>query len=226
VAREDDILAPYSAKGPTLVDQIVKPDLVAPGSFIVSLRAPGSRLDVTHHELVLRTGDYSTAAPRDADGAYMILSGTSMAAPMVSGAAALMLQQDPTLDPADVKTRLMTAAAKDDLMPFETGAGYLDIAAALASTARADAAPSPRAVPGADGALAFLLDAGTWNGSWDQTLIWGGGRRLGTEAATENDRVTASGLVWGGGPSLDALGLVWGGGQWVEASGLVWGGGQ
>jgi serine protease AprX len=226
VAREDDILAPYSAKGPTLVDQIVKPDLVAPGSFIVSLRATGSWLDLHHHELVLRTGDYSTAAPRDGDGAYMTLSGTSMSAPMVSGAAALLLQQNPSLDPADVKARLMATAVKDDLMPFETGAGYLDIAAALASTARADAALSPRALPGADGALAYFPPAGSWNGNWDQTLIWGGGRRLGTEAATENDRVTASGLVWGGGPSLDALTLVWGGGQSVEASTLVWGGGQ
>ena len=242
VAREDDVLAPYSAKGPTLIDALVKPDLVAPGSSIVSLRAVGSVIDVTHPETVLRTGDYSTAAPRDAAGAYLTLSGTSMAAPLVAGAAALMLQQDPSLTPADVKARLMIAAAKDDYLPFETGAGYLDIGAALACTAHAVSALSPRAVAGSTGEIALLPLEGSWNGGWDQSLVWGGGRHLGTALATENDRVTSTGLVWSGGNkcaggsevALDTLGIVWSGGNnkvdgeggVLETLGLVWSGGN
>jgi hypothetical protein len=60
---------------------------------------------------------------------------------------------------------------------------------------------------------------GSWNDSWQQSLIWGGGRRLGDMALTENDQVTASGLIWGGGSRmLDTL--------TVETDGLIWGGGN
>src|SRR5208283_4244039 len=92
---------------------------------------------------------YKTVNP-DNDGpsdAYFILSGTSMAAGMVSGTAALMLDNDPTLTPDQIKARLMETAYKnlpasstvvadgvtyviqDDI--FTVGAGYLDIQAAL-----------------------------------------------------------------------------------------------
>ncbi len=42
--RTDDLIASYSSKGPTLLDQVVKPDLVAPGNRIVSALAPGSAI--------------------------------------------------------------------------------------------------------------------------------------------------------------------------------------
>jgi serine protease AprX len=217
-ARDDDTLAPYSAKGPTLVDFVVKPDLVAPGSFLVSLRATGSWIDTAHHELVLRAGDYLTTTDGDRDGDYLTLSGTSLAAPMVAGTAALMIQKDPTLRPSDVKTRLMATATKDSLLPFEDGAGYLDVAAALASALTSDSSLSPRAVPQADGTLWFLPIDGSWTDTWQQSLIWGG-RGLGMLALTENDQVTASGLIWGGGTRmLDTLtvgteSIIWGGGN-------------
>jgi serine protease AprX len=218
-ARDDDVLAPYSAKGPTLVDFVVKPDLVAPGSFLVSLRANGSWIDTAHHELVLRAGEYKTTTDGDRDGDYLMLSGTSLAAPMVAGTAALMIQKDPSLRPSDVKTRLMATATKDGLLPFEDGAGYLDVAAALAATLRSATASSPRAVPQADGTLWFQPIDGQWSDTWQQSLIWGGGRRLGDLALTENDQVTASGLIWGGGSRmLDILtvgvdSIIWGGGN-------------
>jgi serine protease AprX len=218
-AREDDVLAPYSAKGPTLIDFIAKPDIVAPGSFLVSLRAQGSWIDTAHHELVLRVGDYRSAADRDRDGDYLVLSGTSLAAPMVAGAAALMIEKEPGLRPSDVKARLMATATKDGMLALETGAGYLDVAAAMASDLTADSALSPRVVPQDDGSLVLVPLEGAWPGPWQQSLIWGGGRRIGSVATTENDRVTASGLVWGGGshlaedPTLDALGMIWGGGN-------------
>jgi serine protease AprX len=233
-AREDDVLAPFSSRGPTLIDHIVKPDLVAPGTLIVSLRTAGSTIDLEHHDLVLRVSEYRTGPDGDRDGDYLVLSGTSLAAPMVAGAAALLLQQDATLKPADVKARLMASALHDEHLPFETGAGYLDVEAALASGVRAASALSPRAVPGPDGTIVLEPLGIGWEGDWKQSLIWGGGRYLGTLSETENDQVTATGLVWGGGRSIvGAAGLVWGGGSRVAVSdadlvctGIVWGGGH
>jgi serine protease AprX len=218
VAREDDVLARFSARGPSLVDHIVKPDLVAPGAFIVSLRAFGSRLDVQHPEAVLPTGAYRTDGDRTRPGDYMVFSGTSLAAPMVSGAAALMFQSDPGLRPSDVKARLMASATKDSHLPFETGAGYLDIEAALASRVTASSALSPVAVPAADGGIVVQPLEGSWDSSWQQGLIWGGQRFFGTLMTTENDQVTSSGLIWNGSGCrlVDALmadGLNWNGGN-------------
>jgi len=227
-AREDDVLAPFSARGPSLVDHIVKPDLVAPGTFIVSLRAAGSVIDVEHHDLVLRADEYLSGGDGGRDGDYLVLSGTSLAAPMVAGAAALLLQQDASLMPADVKARLMASALRIDRLPFETGAGYLDVAAALESDLRTTSALSPRAVPGPDDTVVLEPLGNGWDGGWQQSLIWGGGRRIGTLRDSENDMVTGSGLVWGGGSSrVVAGGLVWGGGSSiVDSSGLGWGGGS
>ena len=45
LSRTDDKIASYSSKGPTLIDHIVKPDLVAPGNQILSLRVVGSAID-------------------------------------------------------------------------------------------------------------------------------------------------------------------------------------
>src|SRR5439155_14465028 len=90
--RTDDTIASYSSKGPTLVDHIVKPDLVAPGNNIVSLlAAPNCTLisqypktqvnSATYCSTCETLGTYSTAS-----ASYFRLSGTSMATPMVSGA--------------------------------------------------------------------------------------------------------------------------------------------
>ena len=63
--RSDDLIASYSSKGPTLLDQVVKPDLVAPGNLIVS---------------VLGDGTLPQEYPQNiTDQNYFILSGTSMA---------------------------------------------------------------------------------------------------------------------------------------------------
>jgi hypothetical protein len=78
--RSDDTLASYSSKGPTAIDHLLKPDLVAPGNRVVSLLAPNSTLASEHPEKVVMTSA----------GARLELSGTSMAAPAVAGAAALL----------------------------------------------------------------------------------------------------------------------------------------
>lgn len=135
----DDSVTTYSSRGPTRGDLVAKPDLLAPGNRIVSTRAPGSHLDLLYPER--RVAD-DPEHPELVD--YFELSGTSMAAPMVSGAAALMLEQEPGLNPATVKARLMLTATKAAAAdPFTTGAGGLDILAALRTTGYVGAAPSP-----------------------------------------------------------------------------------
>jgi len=47
-SRTDDLMASYSPKGPTNIDHIVKPDLVAPGNRVVAVYAPGTYLDTTY----------------------------------------------------------------------------------------------------------------------------------------------------------------------------------
>ncbi len=109
-----DTTSPFSNRGPRLGDHAVKPDIAAPGEGIVSARAAGTR-----------DGD---TAPVDDD--YTRLSGTSMAAPHVAGAAALLLQQHPDWLAGRLKTTL-TSTAKPTADVVEQGAGRVDVARAV-----------------------------------------------------------------------------------------------
>ena len=109
--KSDDQIASYSSKGPSVGDHVVKPDLVAPGNLMVSLKAPGSTLAMDAASAV-PFSYYETNATNDISPDYLRLSGTSMATPVVSGAAALLLQQNPNLRPDQVKARLMKTASK------------------------------------------------------------------------------------------------------------------
>ena len=80
---DDDTITTYSSRGPTRFEVGLKPDVVAPGNKIVSLRAHGSYLGSQYPDLhVAGSGN----------NGYMKMSGTSMAAGMVSGGAALLLE--------------------------------------------------------------------------------------------------------------------------------------
>ncbi len=94
--RSDDVIADFSSRGPTIYGD-VKPDVVAPGVDIVSLRAPGSYLD--RYQRTNRVGEH-----------YYLLSGTSMATPICAGVAALILQENPSFGPDDVKNALLEGA--------------------------------------------------------------------------------------------------------------------
>jgi serine protease AprX len=97
----DDVVAAYSSKGPTRFDFAAKPDVVAPGTRIVSLEANGSYISTTYPQYhVAGTGT----------NAYLRLSGTSMATGVVSGGVALLLNAKPSLSPAQVKVALQTGA--------------------------------------------------------------------------------------------------------------------
>jgi serine protease AprX len=101
VARDDDTVTTYSSRGPTRYDMLLKPDVIAPGNKIVSLQAAGSYL----------ASKYPSAhVAGSGTNAYSMMSGTSMAAAMVSGGAALLLQSTPSLTPRHVKVALQVTA--------------------------------------------------------------------------------------------------------------------
>jgi serine protease AprX len=92
----DDYIAPFSSAGPT-ADAFVKPDLVAPGGHIISSQKPGTVLWKTYPDA--RVSPF-----------YFKMAGTSQAAAVTSGVAALMLSANPGLTNDEVKYRLMATA--------------------------------------------------------------------------------------------------------------------
>lgn len=128
----DDALATFSSRG-TTQDGIQKPDLVAPGRKIYStLASPGCAL----------ARQFPTRI--SADGAHIRLSGTSMSAPQVAGAVALLLERYPGLTPDQVKYLLASAAR--GYSGAGSGAKIVDISAAMVA-----AAGARKSVPSANG---------------------------------------------------------------------------
>jgi hypothetical protein len=123
--RSDDTVADFSSRGPTWIDFTAKPDLVAPGVGIESTAAPNSTLATLY-------ADYLVGDTVNGTKPYLSLSGTSMAAPVVAGAVALLLEAHPTLTPNAVKAILQyTAQSKDGDSPLAQGAGMLNVLGAL-----------------------------------------------------------------------------------------------
>ena len=143
-------IAGFSSSGPTPLSLRLKPDVVAPGTAILSSQPDG----------------------------WGTLSGTSMAAPHVSGAVALLLQRHPDWSPAQVKAALTVTArpvgpATSRVDPTRAGAGLLDVAAADTPLVR----PTPTAVsfglvkPGSSEQREVRLDdAGGGSGAWTATF--------------------------------------------------------
>jgi serine protease AprX len=225
--KDDDFIASYSSKGPTVLDHVVKPDLVAPGNRIASLLVAGSTLDNK-----FKTDEVSPTAygaPTGAAKAYFRLSGTSMATPVVSGAVALLLHQDSTLTPDVVKARLMKSADKafpqhsqivvDGVLTdyqydlFTVGAGYLDIPNALAND---DTVPgtalSPVAVLDSDGNVSIVADS---SAIWDTSVIWGNSVIWGSSLLSGTSVIWGNSVVWGNN-TLDGFSVIWG-------NSVIWG---
>jgi serine protease AprX len=116
--RADDFIASFSAFGTTL-DGFAKPDIVAPGKNVVSVLATESWWRNEYPD-------------RFVENLYFRASGTSMAAPMVTGAVALLLQDEPNLTPDQVKYRLLNTGST---LPGYGGDShqypYLDVSAAV-----------------------------------------------------------------------------------------------
>jgi serine protease AprX len=107
--RGDDVITTYTSKGPTPVDHIVKPDIVAPGNHISSLLAQHGYLPTTYPSDVVNALVYQK---NNGPSNYLILNGTSMATGVVSGAVADLLSAHPSLTPDQVKAVLMLSASK------------------------------------------------------------------------------------------------------------------
>jgi serine protease AprX len=129
----DDDVAPFSSVGGSSSggNKGRSPDLVAPGAHVISLRAPGSHVDQSHAE-----GYVNPALFRG--------SGTSQAAAVVAGAAALVLQQRPTITPDELKKLLMNAATSlKGTARSSQGSGQLNLGNALTRTTPSWVEPSP-----------------------------------------------------------------------------------
>ncbi|HEY1913170.1 MAG TPA: S8 family peptidase [Vicinamibacterales bacterium] len=205
LTRSDDTMASFSSRGPTFIDYGAKPDVVAPGTGTVSLAVPGSTLYYTKAvdllDGVLHLGSHP----------YLALSGTSMAAPVVSGTVALMLQANPNLTPNLIKAIIQyTAQPYRGYKPLEQGAGFLNtlgavrLAAFYASNTRGTQMPVQTI--------------------WSQHVIWGN-HMLSGGYLNPLANAWASNIVWGTAKTLGASGdnIVWGTACGDSCDNIVWG---
>jgi serine protease AprX len=184
----DDAVPNFSSRGPTAADGLAKPDVVAPGAHIVSLRAPGSAID--------------TQFPNYVGEAYRKGSGTSMATGVVSGTVALMLQADPSMGPDRVKYALgATARGTATVDPMVVGAGLVD---ALSASV---AAPAGVANQGLDRSTGL----GTLDGSRGSQKV----RLAGLVPTVASGLLTAQMGLW---RPLQVLYGPWTGSSWYGSS--------
>jgi serine protease AprX len=117
IAAHNDVAAPWSAYGYTY-DGFAKPEISAPGRYMIGPVPANSTLATTRPDSVVAPG-------------YMQLSGTSFAAPIVSGTAAYLLALHPRWSPDQVKGAIMLSAqAEPSAAPMSVGVGLVDLDAA------------------------------------------------------------------------------------------------
>jgi subtilisin family serine protease len=189
VWRWDDKIAPYSSRGPTAIDFLAKPDLVAPGTGVVSLTAANSTFALTKTDYLPNGTRWGTQKK------YLSLSGTSMAAPVVAGTVALMVQANPSLTPNLVKAILQYTAEQKHYDPLTQGAGFLNAYGAVKlarfyATARTD-------------------DRAPTSWTWSKQILWGNQRLTGGV-------ISPKGNAWG-------LNIVWGTAAGGAGENIVWG---
>jgi serine protease AprX len=179
----DDGVAPFSSVGPTQ-DGFAKPDLVAPGITIVSNLAPNSTVALAHPSAIV-------------SGTYIKGSGTSQAAAIVSGEAALALQVDPGLDPNRLKALIVGTASQMKFLPG-SGAGLIDMANAVR------AAMAHTYFPPANVGLVPSTGLGSLEASRGSLHVYADTKRNGSMA-----------LVTG---EIDVLGQLWDARSWSARS--------
>ena len=160
----DDVVASFSSRGPTAIDGLPKPDLIAPGVGIEAAADPASAL------FALRPrgrvwGDGHAGLPS------LRLSGTSMAAPVVAGTVALIAQAAPGLTPNAIKAILeFTAQPRAGEDDEAQGTGLLNIRGAIALARQLSTQP-------VDWSSLEAATGGTR--SWSHRIIWGAQRVTG-----------------------------------------------
>jgi serine protease AprX len=202
----DDVPAAFTSIGNGVRD----PDILAPGKSIVSLKVPGSDADRKY-------------ATKGAAGTRFFRgSGTSQSAAVVSGAAALILQQRPSLNPDQVKALLKNNATRLTNQPASAqGNGVLDLAKVLAA-----------ATPVVQQTHRQAAGSGTLEAARGSSHLTNNGVTLTGERdifgvsfqSAQHAHYAASAYAWNGGTwgSLAAFGgTVWSGSSW---SGSSWSG--
>ena len=249
--RTDDLIASYSSKGPTMLDHIVKPDLVAPGNLLVSTETSNTALYNTETSNQIPYSSYIYGGSSSPSKTYFELSGTSMATGVVSGAVADLLQAHPTLTADQVKARLMKTASKSfptsssvydptsgitytsqyDI--FTVGAGYVDLAAAMASTELSSGtAMSPTAVYNSNTGNVTLTSASSavWGSSqaWSGPAVWGSTQFVGGSAIMWGANSTSGSAIMWGATDLSGSAIMWGasnssGFSAIWSNAIMWG---
>jgi serine protease AprX len=203
--RRDDKIAPYSSRGPTMIDFAAKPDLVAPGTGTVSLSTQNSLFYLTKTSLLMSGKRWGLAYQP-----YLTLSGTSMATPVVAGTVALMLEANPNLTPNMVKAILQyTAEVKRGYDFLTQGAGFLNTLGAVrlsryfANGRPGDSYPDMR--------------------SWSKHILWGN-KRVKGGVLTPGGSAWALNIVWGDAIGPNGQNIVWGDNcDTAACDNIVWG---
>lgn len=167
VSTNNDVAAPWSTYGYTF-DGFAKPEIAAPGRYMIGPVPATSTLPVSRPTDVTAPG-------------YIQLSGTSFAAPVVSGAAAYILAAHPSWTPDQVKGALMLSAKNEpSATPMSVGVGLADAkaAAALTSAPNANAGIDQFVTADPNGGSLPVFDSAAWqaaataNPAWN-TAAWG-----------------------------------------------------
>jgi serine protease AprX len=186
LTRADDSVASYSSRGPTPAG-IIKPDIVAPGTAFVSTAA---KIDST---LVERYPSLYLDRNR-----YMKLTGTSMAAPVVSGAVAAILGKNPDLTPNAVKALLMYTSERRPESPLEVGAGYINFPGALdlAANVKASAPVNSYWLTHNGARIPHTNTIRAHTIVWSETIVWDELLMMGNMLAY-NQPAWSQTIVWG-----------------------------
>jgi serine protease AprX len=211
-SRADDTMTTYSSRGPTRggwtdvfgvkhYDNLIKPDLVAPGNKIIAAESPGNLLVTQHPEL-------DAGVSSDPSRKMMRLSGTSMATPVAAGAAALLLQANPRLTPNLVKGILMyTAQPLAGSNTFEQGMGQINIEGAvkLARLVRTDLLYSNQlGAPLLNGAVPSPYSTiADYTFSWSRGMLFGYTYGTGTPLITQFQNIYRRGVLMNQGVVVD-----------------------
>jgi serine protease AprX len=202
--RQDDKVASFSSRGPTWINFSAKPDILAYGVGIESLAVPGSTLYAELADYLLGTLHGNTKP-------YLSLTGSSMAAPVVAGTVALMLEANPQLTPNAVKAILQyTAEVMTDASALSQGAGLLNTAGAV-RLARYFKAPTAALPEPTDVIAGSQVE-------WAEHIIWGNFRVTGGVPLPGSNAWDAS-LPWGSLATPEGDAVVFGA---AEDANIVW----
>ncbi len=203
----DDKMASFSAAGPT-VEGFVKPDIVAPGGHLPGLMSFDSQIVTEHPEF-------------HDGGRYFEMSGTSQAAAVVSGVVALLLTDNPSLTPDQVKCRLMDGAYRannaDETIRysvFQQGAGLVSAFNALYSNANNCANNALDIAKDLSGELHYYgpsnidSDGNFYVENLGQEYVWD----------TNSPALEGSGLLWK--TNFDESNTIWN--NTASTDGLLW----